>query len=450
MIESETVIPDGENVSIFFSLAGIETQVGGTVVQREGIAAKAGDFEYARLYFIKFHQPQREIVAKLHKIQSPKRSFSNKPPLSRQKIGVQMKKWMRSLSDLNKEIWLVLSLVAISIFLNFLLSSNQMVLGFYSFPTVLSAYFYGRRHAVLTALASIFMVMLVAYFRPLSSVQYAFLEVPMERWLEFVVWGGILVLTAYAMGTLYEHKEEHLRELRETYQGVLLILQQFIAKDKYTQNHSYRVSIYAMNIAKEMSLDQKCIEDVRDAALIHDIGKLDIGKEILYKAARLDDEEFEQMRSHIDIGISMVEPVRGSLKRILPLIISHHDKYDGSGYHGIKGEDIPLGARIISLADAYDSMVSDRPYRKGMAPLEAKDAILAGNNTDYDPDVVDAFLALFKRGEMDMPDVVVLASIAPSIQPSPSPPCRPEFLRQPDSGADLERPFNMTMLILNQ
>ncbi len=412
MIESETVIPEGENVTIFFSLAGVETQVGGTVVYREGITAKIENFDYARVYFIKFYQPQREVVAKLQKTQAHKSAFADKSALSGQRKGVQLKRLMWRLSDMNKEIWLVLSLVAISIFLNFLVSSNQMVLGFYSFPTVLSAYFYGRRHAVLTAFASVFMIMLVAYFKPFSSNHYSFLEVPMERWLEFVVWGGILVLTAYAMGTLYEHKEEHLRELRETYQGVLLILQQFIAKDKYTQNHSYRVSIYAMNIAKEMALDQRSIEDVRDAALIHDIGKLDIGKEILYKAARLDDEEFEQMRSHIDIGISMVEPVRGSLKRILPLIITHHDKYDGSGYHGIKGEDIPLGARIISLADAYDSMVSDRPYRKGMAPMEARDAILAGKNTEFDPDVVDTFLTLFRKGRMDVPDVVVSGSLS--------------------------------------
>ena len=102
-----------------------------------------------------------------------------------------------------------------------------------------------------------------------------------------MVWGGTLIVTGYLMGTLYEHKNEQINELRETYQGVLLILRHFISKDTYTENHCYRVSVYATRIAAEIDLPTDRIEDVRAAALLHDIGKLDISRDLLYKAARL-------------------------------------------------------------------------------------------------------------------------------------------------------------------
>ena len=133
------------------------------------------------------------------------------------------------------------------------------------------------------------------------------------------------------MGTLYEHKNRQLTELRQTYHGILLILRHFISKDKYTENHSYRVSVYATKIASSLGLDAERLEDVRAAALLHDIGKLDISRSILYKAARLTEDEFKEMQEHVDRGISLLEPVGGSLRRILPIILAHHDKFDGSG-----------------------------------------------------------------------------------------------------------------------
>ena len=160
-----------------------------------------------------------------------------------------------------------------------------------------------------------------------------------------------MVTDTYAMGTLYEHKQTQLHELRETYNGVLLILRQFVSKDKYTQNHSYRVSVYAAKIAAQLGLTSERIEDVRTASLLHDIGKLDVSREILYKAARLTKEEYEEVSQHVDKGVQILEPVGGSLRRVIPIILSHHDKFDGSGYNPTSGEEIPLAARIISVAD---------------------------------------------------------------------------------------------------
>ena len=180
---------------------------------------------------------------------------------------------LRRVSEVNRELWLLLSIFVLTALLNTLLDAHHMLLGLYTLPTLFSAYVYGRRHATLTALSSVLLVVLITYFNPvLFGHQVAPLPIA-EKWFEIVVWGGILLVNAYAMGTLYEHKQKHFRELRSTYHGVLIILSQFISKDKYTQNHSYRVSVYAAKIAAQMGLPADTIEDIRAAALIHDLGK---------------------------------------------------------------------------------------------------------------------------------------------------------------------------------
>ena len=311
------------------------------------------------------------------------------------------------LERVNKELWLVFSLFLIAGLLNFVVASQRMVLAFYTLPTVFSAYLYGRRHATLTAFASVLLVVLVARANPLVFADDRALSLLASQWLDITVWGGTLIVTAYLMGTLYEHKDRQVKELRETYHGSLLILRHFISKDKYTENHSYRVSVYATKIAASLDLDSERIEDVRAAALLHDIGKLDISRSILYKAARLTKEEFEEMKKHVDKGVSMLEPVGGSLRRILPITLAHHDKFDGSGYRPSTGTEIPLEARIISVADVYDSLTSDRPYRKAMPPFEVREILVKGAGTDFDPTVVEAFVAAFRKGEMEVPSLVI-------------------------------------------
>ncbi len=316
-------------------------------------------------------------------------------------------KSMRKLAEVNRELWLVLSLFILAWLMNSLVSGHHAVLGFYALPTVFSAYYYGRRHATFTAMASVCLVVLVVYFNPVLF-SFAKILLPVDsKWLDIAVWGGTLVVTGYAMGTLFDRKEKHLRELKETYEGVLLILRQFISKDKYTQNHSYRVSIYAVRIAEGMGMNESRIEDVRAAALLHDIGKIDISRELLYKASRLTKEEFEQVQTHVEKGVEILEPVGGTLGRVIPIILAHHDKFNGSGYHPTRGEDIPLEARIISVADVYDALTSDRPYRKAMSPMDAKEMIAKGAGTDFDPKVVSAFQTAFTCGMLEIPELVV-------------------------------------------
>ena len=169
-------------------------------------------------------------------------------------------------------------------------------------PTLFSAYFYGKRHATMTALASICLVTLTTYFNPTLFNVSSGNTLADSRWFDIVMWGGTLIVIAYTMGSLYDRKEAHLHELRETYNGVLIILRQFISKDKYTQNHSYRVALYAAKIAFALKLDSERIEDVRAAALLHDIGKLDISRELLYKAASLTRDEMNAVQEHVSFG----------------------------------------------------------------------------------------------------------------------------------------------------
>lgn len=318
-----------------------------------------------------------------------------------------MKPTFGTFEQVNKELWILLSLFLISLLLNLVVDGQRMVLSFYTLPTLGSAYIYGRRQATLTALGSVLLVCLMTWYNPVLLAATPVVANPQERWLDIAVWGGVLIVTGYSMGSLYEHKAAQISELRETYHGVLMILRHFIAKDTYTENHSYRVSVYAATIASNLDLSPDRIEDTRAAALLHDIGKLDISRDLLYKAARLTASEFEQMQEHVNRGVAILEPVGGSLRRVIPIVLAHHDKFDGSGYRPTSGEEIPLEARIITVADVYDSLTSDRPYRKAMSPFEAKDVIVKGSGTDFDPRVVDAFVEAFRRGELEVPAVVV-------------------------------------------
>ena len=308
------------------------------------------------------------------------------------------------IAHLNARIWLVLSLLVISAIFNAEIAPHHLVVGLYLFPTLFAAHYGGRRYALLTAGATVVFVVLMTHLRPsLFAPAIGSVTTRIDAW----IWAAMLIVTAYVLGTLADHKARYLRELRETYHGVLLILSEFISKDPYTQHHSYRVSVYATAIASCLDLSEDEIEDIRAAALLHDIGKLEVSRELLYKAARLSEGEYQDMMRHVDRGAALLSPVGGSLRRVIPIVLAHHDKYDGTGPHQVAGDQIPIGARIIAVADVYDALISDRPYRKAMAPFEARDAIHKGAGVDFDPEVVAAFLAAFKRGRLELPPQLV-------------------------------------------
>ena len=234
---------------------------------------------------------------------------------------------VRRLEKVNKELWVVLSMFIIALVLNLVVDTQRMMLSFYTLPTLGSAYLYGRRHATLTAFASVLMVILLTAKG--TIVGDPSVSVPASAWLDISAWGGILVITGYLMGTMYDRKNAQLVELRETYNGVLRLLRHFISKDEYTEHHSYRVSVYATRIAAHLDLDAERIEDVRAAGLLHDIGKLNVSRDLLYKAAQFTRDEYEDMQRHVDKGVSMLETIGGSMRRVIPIVLAHHDKFDG-------------------------------------------------------------------------------------------------------------------------
>jgi HD-GYP domain-containing protein (c-di-GMP phosphodiesterase class II) len=163
------------------------------------------------------------------------------------------------------------------------------------------------------------------------------------------------------------------------------------AKSPWTKGHSERVMNIASRIATEMGLSESFVEQIRIAGLLHDIGKIGILEALLEKPEKFTDEDFPPMRLHPEKGVAILSPIR-QLQEVLPAIFHHHERYDGGGYpDGLKGEDIPLQARIIAVADAFDAMVADRPYKKGFSAEKALQLIRTGAGSQFDPAVVECF-----------------------------------------------------------
>lgn len=181
------------------------------------------------------------------------------------------------------------------------------------------------------------------------------------------------------------------------YNTVETLVRTIQAKDQYTAGHSTRVSRYALMIADKLGLSTKEKHQLYLAAMLHDIGKIGVPDDLLNRPGKLSESEMERVRNHVQVGASMIEML-GEMHAIVPLIRHHHECYDGSGYpDGLKGEQIPLVSRIIAVADMYDAMTSDRPYRKRRTHQFAVDEILAASGIKIDPRVADAFLEVLKE-----------------------------------------------------
>jgi putative nucleotidyltransferase with HDIG domain len=182
-------------------------------------------------------------------------------------------------------------------------------------------------------------------------------------------------------------------DVERTYLETIMALALAVeAKDPYSAGHSKRVGFYATKIGEVMGLDEETLRTLNDAGILHDIGKIGIKDEILLKPGALTPDEEKIMQQHPVIGEAIVKPVR-SLQKVVALVRHHHERFNGSGYPaGLQGDAIPLGARILSVADTYDSMVTDRPYRKRLTVEDAKAELKRCTGIQCDPVVVDAFL----------------------------------------------------------
>src|ERR1700680_166891 len=177
--------------------------------------------------------------------------------------------------------------------LNFLVASQRMALVFYFLPTLFSAYHFGRRHATLTAVASIALVVLLAFLNPMVFTRHV--ELPCDaRWFDLALWGGVLMVAGYVTGTLYERNQKTLREMEDGYDGMLTILQNFLANQKYSDAHAYRIAMCAIRVAETLGLDSGSVEDIRTAALLFNLKELGISIEVISKAAQGTHEDLRQ------------------------------------------------------------------------------------------------------------------------------------------------------------
>ena len=205
--------------------------------------------------------------------------------------------------------------------------------------------------------------------------------------------------------TILEQKrelKENSRELEESYVATLRLLATVIdARDKYTRGHSARVARLSMALGRRIGLKDTEVRDLEISSMFHDVGKIRIPDRILNKEDPLSKEEFMEMMQHTRIGARILE-VAPTLHKHIPAALYHHERYDGSGYpDGLKGDDIPVAATIISIADAFDAMTTSRPYRPAMTHNEAVAEIMRCKGSQFHPEVAEDFLELLKSPEID-------------------------------------------------
>ncbi|MBN2167965.1 MAG: GAF domain-containing protein [Actinobacteria bacterium] len=191
-------------------------------------------------------------------------------------------------------------------------------------------------------------------------------------------------------------------DLEQSYFSTIKALARAIeVKDPYTYGHSEKVTVYAMAIGTRMGLSERELKNLKYASALHDIGKIGIAKKILNKPQSLSDEEFNYVKTHPQLGDSIIELIP-FLQESREIILYHHERYDGKGYpEGLKGEDIPLGARILSVADSFEAMMSDRPYRKALPLPEAVSELEIHSGTQFDAVIVKALLDVIAEGGLE-------------------------------------------------
>jgi len=208
--------------------------------------------------------------------------------------------------------------------------------------------------------------------------------------------GGILLFFLPLL--LARRSFELYTKMRKMYLEIIRALAAAIdTKDPYTKGHSERVTQTSVDLARELSLPEREIDNIEYAALLHDIGKIGIDERILGKNDGLTSEEFKRIEEHTIMGAKIIKPVE-FLKDSYKAIYHHHERYDGDGYpDGLKGEDIPISARIIAVADAYDAMGSDRPYRKKLKQDKIMKELTEQSGKQFDPEVVRALISVLDR-----------------------------------------------------
>jgi len=229
-----------------------------------------------------------------------------------------------------------------------------------------------------------------------QALSYSYLEEEKERLVRTVEEQNRLLLEAN--GHLEKTVAERTKELRSSYLAIVIALSEAVeAKDPYTRGHSERVASMASEIARAIRFDERRVEEIHLAGLLHDVGKIGIPEKILQKPGPLTQEEIMTMRLHPGIGIKIVRPVLYS-SDIIAMIQQHHEWFGGGGYpQGLKGEEIVIGARILQVADTVDAMGSERPYRKPFMPERIMEELVRFSGIQFDPKIVAVVDVIYRE-----------------------------------------------------
>jgi len=296
------------------------------------------------------------------------------------------------LRKINPELWLVLFLVLIAAALNFLVASQRMALVFYFLPTLYSACHFGRRHATLTALASVVLVVLLVFTNPATFNRRV--ELPFDaRWFDLALWGGVLMVAGYVAGTLYERNQKTLREMEDGYDGMLSILQNFLANQKYSDAHAYRIAMCATRVAETLGLDPGSVEDIRTAALLFNLKELGVSIDVISKAAQGTQEDLRQARPGSTKLTSKASGMGGSLRRAIPIFLCERQlRLDGDG---VGVSDASFEVQILMLAEEYESLISGNSGVAKLAPSQAGKEVARRFASRSDSLVLDSFTKAF-------------------------------------------------------
>jgi len=309
------------------------------------------------------------------------------------------------------EKFLVLAILISILFVHYFVYQKMAFLNFYYLPVLLAGFYLGRRTAVLF---SVFCVLLVTVFFITTPQFFSKIEGNFEVTTSIILWGSFLMITSYVTGTLFTHKEKGIDDLRNAYIGVLEILSKYLGStDRYTEGHSIRVANLATEIAIAMGLSRMSVENIKAAALLHDIGKVDVSMDIVRKASKLSKEEKEEVDTHAEKGANILKSVGNVLDEAVPIVMYHHKFYKDIE----QNEDISLsseaklGACIIAVADTYDAITTDRPYRAGKTPAKALEEIEKESGKQFHPEVVKAFRKVFETRLSEFDNKVVHFSV---------------------------------------
>jgi hypothetical protein len=273
--------------------------------------------------------------------------------------------------------------------LQFFAQSLPMALCFYFLPTLYSAYFFGRRHATLTAFACVFLVVLLDFLNGLMPT-HRLVVLPQERIFNFAIWAGVLTVTGYAMGTLYERAQGMTADMRESFSSLLLVLQHVIANEKQSNKETQRIVDAAVKIAEAMGLSSDRIELLRSAVLLRDLSELGISNDTLYKAADVTHAEVVASLRKNRKPNPRANAVGNAVRQVLPIIVAEQILQD----QGARSVNVPIESHILAVADAYQKLTSNA-YGKALSPKQAEEQIIAGAGDKFHKGVVDAFVQAF-------------------------------------------------------